>query len=91
MNHRATGKVDCLDTRSGIPNAVHLTRDTPNMVSHWEVDDKHPERGECHHRREFHPLGDCTDDQCGCNNCEHQLERRKDVLGNPISVIGVGC
>ena len=90
MDHGAAGKVDRLDDRVAIPNAVHEAGHAPDHVGQREVDDEHPDRDEEQNRGELHALGDRADDQRRGDDREHHLIHRKHVLRNPVGVIGIG-
>jgi len=89
VDHGAAGEVDGLDDGLVIPNAVHGAIDAPDHVGEGEVDDKHPEADEEEHGAEADALGDGADDEGRGDDGEHQLVHRKDVVGDPVGVIGI--
>ena len=86
----AAGEVDGGDGGVGIPDAVHEAGGAPDHVGEREVDDDHPEPDEQEDGAELHAFGDGAEDQRGGDDREHHLVHRKDVVRNPVGVVGVG-
>ncbi len=89
VNDGATGEIDGPDLRSRIPESIHPAIDAPDHVGDREINGEHPHRDKNKHGREFHPLRDRADDQCWCDDREHQLIHREDILRNPVRIIAV--
>src|ERR1041384_6121784 len=87
----AAGKINRMNPGVFVENTVHEAVNAPDHVGLGEIDDKHPEGHEETDGGKLHALGDGADDQGGGNDREHELIHGKDVLRNPVGIVGVGA
>jgi hypothetical protein len=76
----AAGKIDRRNLCAWIPNTVHQSIDPPNHVGERKINDEHPNTHEDQNGRKSDSFGDRTDDQRRCDDREHQLIHRENIL-----------
>src|SRR4051812_36391719 len=86
MDDRSAGEIDGVNAGIFIADSVHETVRAPNHVGEGEINDEHPNRYEEQDGGKLHAFGYRTDDQRWCDDREHQLVHRKDVVRNPVGI-----